>query len=168
MVGVKAWRGELIKNQRGRRNVSRIKMADPEGVSRVFYLKRIWQPYRKDGLHSLLKYGRVVSSCRQEWDNYVALQQAGIGTPELIAHGEECGPFWERFSFILTGEVRGSISLHQFLDQCCEPRLRRGVLREVASVVGQMHRTGLFWPDFFSRHVFSFPPITKPVQGMPD
>jgi tRNA A-37 threonylcarbamoyl transferase component Bud32 len=154
MAGVKAWSGGLIKNQRGRRDVSRIEVADSDGVVRVLYLKRTWQPYRKDGVSSLFRYGRVVSSSRREWNNYIALTSAGVDTPELIAHGEECGPFWERFSFILTGEVRDSVSLDQFLGQCREPRLRRNALREAALTVGKMHMAGLFSPDLFSRHIF--------------
>ena len=115
MAGVKAWSGGLIKNQRDRRDVSRIEVAGPDGVLRVLYLKRTWKPYRKDGLSSLFRHGRVVSASRREWNNYIALTSAGGDTPELIAHGEECGPFWERFPFILTGEVRDSVGLDQFL-----------------------------------------------------
>ena len=89
MAGVKAWSGGLIKNQRDRRDVSRIEVTDSDGVVRVFYLKRTWQPYRKDGLSSLFRHGRVVSSSRREWNNYMALRRVGIGTPDLIAYGEE-------------------------------------------------------------------------------
>ena len=154
MAGVKAWSGGLIKNQRDRRDVSRIEVADSDGVVSVFYLKRTWQPYRKDGLSSLFRHGRVVSSSRREWNNYMALRRVGIGTPDLIAYGEECGLFWERFSFILTGEVSDSVSLDQFLGQCREPRLRRNALREAALTVGKMNMAGLFSPDLFSRHIF--------------
>ena len=156
MAGIKAWNGGLVKNHRGRRDVSRIEVAGSDGVLRVLYLKRTWQPYRKDGFSSLFRHGRVVSYSRQEWDNYMALRRVGIGTPDLIAYGEECGPFWERFSFILTGEIRDSISLDQFLDQCREPHLRRSTLREAALTVGKMHRAGLFTPDLYSRHIFVF------------
>ena len=89
MAGIKAWNGGLVKNHRGRRDVSRIEVAGSDGVLRVLYLKRTWQPYRKDGFSSLFRHGRVVSYSRQEWDNYMALRRVGIGTPDLIAYGEE-------------------------------------------------------------------------------
>ena len=62
MDGVKQFNGELIKNHKGRRDIYRIHAsAGPDGQPVVLFLKRNWQPYKKDGLSSLLTRGRVWS-----------------------------------------------------------------------------------------------------------
>ena len=78
LAGVKAFRGELIKNHKGRRDIWRIRTTDADGRGLVLFLKRSWKPYKKDGLTSLLRRGRVWSISRQEWENSRALEAAGL------------------------------------------------------------------------------------------
>jgi len=100
--GVKRFDGALVKRHgTGRRDIFKIGVSLPEGGSRTLYLKRNWQPYKKDGLAGLLRRGAVWSQSRQEWENSLALQRAGLLTAELVAYGEDCGLLWERFSFII-------------------------------------------------------------------
>src|SRR5688572_28279417 len=102
MDGVKKFKGELIKDHKGQRDIQRV--TAPDG--RVLFLKRNWRPYKKDGLASLMARGQVWSQSRVEWENSLALQRAGIAVAELVACGEECGLLWEHFSFILTASAR--------------------------------------------------------------
>ena len=44
---VKAYRGDLVKNHRGRRDIFRINVPEAAGHAHVLYLKRILKPYRK-------------------------------------------------------------------------------------------------------------------------
>src|SRR5947208_12640542 len=82
--GVKSFRGELIKDHKGRRDIQRIS-ADVDGSKLTFYLKRNWRPYRKDGLKSLISRGEVWSQSRTEWENSLALQRAGLRVAEPIS-----------------------------------------------------------------------------------
>lgn len=145
---------DVVETHRGYREISRIELKGPDGAPRTLYLKRVWKAHLKDGLRSLLRRGRVWSVCRQEWENSVALQRAGIATAELVAFGEECGPLRERFSFIITRAADGDLTLQQFLRDCSDPKLRRGTLQALARHVRAMHDQGFFAPDLFARHIF--------------
>lgn len=151
--GVKKFQGELIKNHKGRRDIQRLRAAI-DGRPAIFYLKRNWQPYKKDGLHSLLTRGRVWSQSRVEFENARALQRAGLAVAEPIAFGEECGPFWERFSFILTASARGEMTVEDFLRTNQNGSERRRVFEALGREVRKMHDAGLASPDLFTRHIF--------------
>jgi len=137
--GVKRYSGTPVKTQGGKRDVFRIALTDA-----TLYLKRNWRPYKKDGLASLLRRGKVWSIAKCEWENYRALQRAGLHTAELVAYGEDCGPLWERFSFIITEAAPGKP-----LSECLNGR-HAALAREIR----KMHDAGLFSPDLFTRHIF--------------
>lgn len=147
---------QLIKDHRNKRDILCIRPAATEGLgeSPALFLKRIYRPYRKDGLKSLLVRGRVRSLCRQEWDNYLALRDAGMSIAEPVAVGDVCGPLWEHFSFILTGAARGNETVEDFLARSRDAALRRRVIRALAAEVRKMHDAGLASPDLFTRHFF--------------
>lgn len=136
--GVKAYTGKPLKTHGGKRDVFRI-----ETPGAVLFLKRNWCPHKKDGLASLLQRGKVRSVAKREWDNYLALQRAGLHTAELVAYGEECGPLWEKFSFIITEAAPGKPLSEAFVN-----------LDALAQEVRKMHDAGLFTPDLFARHIF--------------
>lgn len=154
LAGVRQFRGEVIKNHNGTRDVLRIRAIDPKGCPHTLYLKRTWQPYKKDGLLSLFQHRRVWSISRREWENSRALAAAGLTTAGLVAYGEDCGLLWENFSYILTAEATGTQTLQQFLKHCHDPARRRRVLDALATVIRTMHDAGLASPDLFTRHIF--------------
>ena len=154
MEGAKVFRGELIKNHKGRRDIQRIVVAVAGGQPLTFFLKRNWQPYKKDGLKSLFTRGEVWSQARTEWENSLALQRAGITVAEPVAFGEECGLLWEKFSFIITTAARGEMTLDQFIRTRIDPNERRRVFDALAREVRKMHDAGLASPDLFARHIF--------------
>lgn len=140
LEGVKAYTGKPLKTHGGKRDVFRIAIPDA-----VLFLKRNWCPHKKDGLASLLQRGKVRSVAKREWDNSLALQHAGLNTAALVAFGEDCGPLWERFSFIITEAAPG-----RPLNEC----LPNVSLESLARAVRKMHDAGLFTPDLFTRHIF--------------
>jgi tRNA A-37 threonylcarbamoyl transferase component Bud32 len=145
---VRRAQGEVVKNQRGRRDILRFQ----EG-GKTFFLKRILRAYRKDGLKSLLRRGRVWSMARQEWENLKLIEKAGLGVPALVAYGEECGPLWERFSYIITGNAEG-IPLDAWFQANADPAVRRKLIVALAHFLVQFHDAGLSSPDLFARHIF--------------
>jgi len=159
---VKAFHGELVKNHRGRRDIFRIVANESEGLMRVLYLKRNWRPYRKDGLASLLRRGKVWSIARCEWENSLALQAAGLNTAALVACGEELSPFWEKFSFIITEAAPGR-TVAQFLRECSDRARRRQVFDALARSIRRMHDAGLASPDLYTRHLFVDTPGDEPT-----
>jgi hypothetical protein len=166
--GVKNYKGELIKDHKGRRDIQRI-TTNAGGQTLVFFLKRNWRPYKKDGLTSLFKRGEVWSQSRVEWENSLALQRAGLTVAEPIAFGEECGLLWENFSFVLTAAARGEMTLDEFLRMNTDAAKRRQVFAALACEVRRMHDAGLGSPDLFTRHIFVDPSvgIILPKQRRP-
>lgn len=146
---VKAARGEIVKDQRGKRDVIRLVAGDS-----VFFLKRVWKPKFKHGLQALLTRGRVRSQCGIEWDNLRLLRQHRIRTPELVAYGEEIVNLRERFSFILTRAAPGEMDLRDFVEQEHDPERRRRVLEALVQGVRRFHDAGFATPDLFARHLF--------------
>jgi len=154
--GVKNFKGELIKNHKGQRDIQRFSAVLPGAGATIgtYYLKRNWRPYKKDGLKSLLRRGEVWSQSRVEWENSMALQRAGIGIAQPVAFGEECGPLWEKFSFIITASARGELTLEEFLRSNASAAERRQVFDALAQEVRKMHDAGLASADLFTRHIF--------------
>lgn len=152
--GVRSFKGILVKNHKGSRDIFRIPVTDSSGRSTTLYLKRIWKSYKKDGLLSLLQHGQVWSISRREWENSKALEAAGVNSAPLIALGEECGLLWEKFSFILTVEAPGTQTMGDFLQSCTDPLQRRRVFEALALEIRKMHDAGLASPDLFARHIF--------------
>lgn len=134
--GVRRYKGDLVKDHHGRRDIQRV-------TGTNFFLKRNWHPYKKDGLRSVLRHGKVWSIARQEWENSLSLQRAGLHTAELVAYGEDCGLLWERFSFIITEAAPGRPLSETFTN-----------LDALAMEIRKMHDAGLFSPDLFTRHIF--------------
>lgn len=153
MEGVKTFRGELIKNHKGRRDIQHLTITANGRPLRLF-LKRNWRPYKKDGLNSLLTRGAVWSQSRTEWENSLALRRAEIAVAEPVAVGEECGPLWENFSFIITAAARGEMTVDEFLQKNPAPSERQQVFDALARFVRKMHDAGLASPDLFTRHIF--------------
>jgi len=154
LAGVKAFRGDRVKDQRGRRDIFRIRTTTDEAREVVLFLKRNWRPYKKDGLGSLLRRGRVWSMARQEWENSQALATAGFKTAGLVAFGEECGLCWERFSFLVTEAATGAETVEQFLRARRDRAQRRRVFDALARELRKLHDAGLATPDLFTRHLF--------------
>lgn len=155
LTEARLFRGELIKDHKGRRDIFRIPLGErAQGDVRMLFLKRNWKPYRKDGLASLIQRGTVWSAARREWENGQDLQAAGLQTAGLVAYGEDCGPLWERFSFLVTEAATGSQTVDQFLRQCRDWTERKRVFSALAREVRRMHAAGLATPDLFTRHVF--------------
>lgn len=163
LAGVKAFTGDLVKDHRGRRDIFRVRTTDDQGREVILFLKRNWKPYKKDGLSSVLKRGSVWSIAREEWENSMNLQQAGLKTCALVAYGEERGPLWEKFSFILTEAATGNRTVQDFLRECRDAELRMKVLDALALEIRKMHAAGLATPDLFTRHIFVDETVETPV-----
>ena len=152
--GVKKFQGKMVKDRGGRRDIQQVILPGRNGAKTVLFLKRNWQPHKKDGLKSLLTRGEVWSLSRVEWENSLALQRGGITVAEPIACGDECSVLWEKFSFILTEAARGEMTLHDFIQTCRDQQMRHRVFDALAAWVRRFHDAGFASPDLFTRHIF--------------
>ena len=157
----KNFKGEVV--QRDKREVLRIHIQDADGRDVLLFLKRNWRINKKNGLHSLLRRGRVWSVARMEWENAKAVQRAGFNTAALVAYAEDCGPLWENFSCLLTEAATGPDNLELFLRQKRSAAERRRVFDALAVEVRRMHAAGVATPDFWTRHIFFDAAAEKPA-----
>ena len=157
----KNFQGEVV--QPDKREVLRIRTRDEAGRDLMLFLKRNWRINKKNGLHSLLRRGRVWSVARMEWENAKAVQRAGFQTAALVACVEDCGPLWENFSCLLTEAATGPDNLETFLRQKRSVAERRRVFDALAVEVRRMHAAGVATPDFYARHIFFDAAADKPV-----
>lgn len=89
------------------------------------------------------------------------LAAAGVNTPHIVACGEQWGILFERRSFLMTEEIRGSQSLEQRLPKCFDGvstpavlRTRREFIRRLAEFIRRFHATGRRHRDLYLAHIF--------------
>ncbi len=155
LTSVRKFEGTLVKNHRGHRDILKLEIpTDNEGATVVFFLKRNFKAYRKNGLNSLWRNRSVWSESRIEYQNTRKLAEAGIHTAEVVAYGEDCGPLWERFSFILSRQAEGDQSLDEWAEGNPTQQEIRYIGKSLASLIRKMHSANLATPDLFARHIF--------------
>jgi tRNA A-37 threonylcarbamoyl transferase component Bud32 len=145
--------GKLVKNHKGKRDI----LIVPEhrsGLPEMLFVKRIWKSNRQDGIKSVLRHGRVWSQARIEYENALTLLANGINVAAPVAFGEECGLFWEKFSFIVTAAAPGEGTVAEFAARTKDRAARRRVFQALAKFIERMHQAGLATPDLFARHIF--------------
>ncbi|MBD8492877.1 lipopolysaccharide core heptose(I) kinase RfaP [Pseudomonas syringae] len=92
----------------------------------------------------------------QEWKAIERLHQVGVATMTAVAYGERGGNPAAQHSFIVTEELAPTLSLEDislnWRAEPPEPRLKRALIAEVASMVGGMHRAGVNHRDCYLCH----------------
>ena len=149
LEGVKSASGTPVKDHKGQRDISTFVI----GSNSRLYLKRYWKSYKKDALAALLRHGEVRSPARREWENLKRLEISGFQVAPLVACGEECGLFWDRFSFIITESAPG-ISLPHWLKNTADGESRKMLLLELSQWIRRFHEAGFSSPDLMAKHLF--------------
>ncbi len=149
-VAVEALQGEVYRELEGRRTLR------TEVAGRGYFVK----------IHRGIGWGEIVKNlltaklpvlgARQEWQAIERLTAAGVATMTAVAYGERGGNPARQHSFIVTEELAPTTDLEQlslnWAKEAPEPRLKWALLREVASMVGRMHRAGVNHRDCYICH----------------
>ncbi len=143
----------------------RLRLADGVGAERIVYLKRYRHPPAAEQLRRMREAGRHASTASRERRLIKRLSSLGIPTLDGICFGEEMAGSWERRSFSMTAAIDG-ISLEALANRQLErPALEagelRGIARQLAALVGRLHRGRLFHRDLYLCHVF----LTRSKRG---
>jgi len=149
-VAVEALQGKVYRELEGRRTL-RIEVA-----GRGYFVKIHrgigWGEIAKNLLTAKLP----VLGARQEWQAIERLTAAGVATMTAVAYGERGGNPARQHSFIVTEELAPTTDLEQlslnWANQPPAPRLKWALIREVASMVGRMHRAGVNHRDCYICH----------------
>ena len=152
--------GELIRSGLGRRT-SRLEFDD-----RSYYLKT----HTGVGWWEIIKnwtYLRLpVLGAKNEWHGVHHLQRHGIDTLTIAGYGtsgeigEFSWPYATRQSFIITEEIKGSISLEELSYEWqqnpprkkSELRYKRWLIRRIAEMARTIHQSGANHRDFYLCH----------------
>lgn len=93
----------------------------------------------------------------------------GIAVPDVVAAGEEIGPWGTLRSFLMVAELTGCDESHlaipalaERLDPPAFARLKRELIAELAAIVARLHGASLFHKDLYLCHVFLDPALTDP------
>jgi len=151
--------GVPVKEQ-GPRSVVRFSLSQAGG-KRNFFLKRHRHPPLGEQVREFLRWGRILSGGRREWENLWSLRQLGIATVEPVGFGERRRWGWEMESFLITEELEGACRLTDFIPLRFPLPLpssliaqKRRLMNRLASLTHRMHEEGFFHRDLYLGHFF--------------
>ena len=144
-----------------------------DAAQHTVYLKRFDHPPLRRQLQRWRSGASSLSTAGMEWANARLLAQAGIQAAEPIAFGQQMAGLWERRSFIMLREVRGT-SLERWVpaslppvDQETDLQRRRRRLDRLARFVAAFHAAGFVHRDLYLSHVFIQPAAAEDGIGEP-
>ncbi len=160
-AAVEALQGQVYRELEGRRTLR------TEVDGRGYFVK----------IHRGIGWGEIVKNlltaklpvlgARQEWQAIQRLTTAGVATMTAVAYGERGRNPAAQHSFIVTEELAPTTDLEQlslnWAQQPPEPRLKWALIKEVANMVGSMHRAGVNHRDCYICHFLLH--TDKPVSA---
>jgi heptose I phosphotransferase len=142
------------------RRRSRVVLQDLMGQEKVLYLKRFLLPPLRAQIERIGMGAWGHGTAWIEWNNIRRLEAIGVGTMRPIAFAEKVVAGWEAGSLLCTEQVAGE-SLEKWLPRewvAATERFglgwRQRVVRELAGVVGRLHRGDLCHRDLYTCHIF--------------
>jgi heptose I phosphotransferase len=149
-VAAEALQGQVYRELEGRRTLR------TEVAGRGYFVKIHRGIGWSEIVKNLLTAKLPVLGAAQEWQAIERLTAAGVPTMTAVAFGERGANPARQHSFIVTEELAPTTDLEQFSlgwqQQPPAPRLKRALIREVARMVGTMHRAGVNHRDCYICH----------------
>jgi tRNA A-37 threonylcarbamoyl transferase component Bud32 len=128
------------------RHVARVQVG---GV--LAYLKREHRVRLRDRIANFISGFGFITRSQREALLLQELAQAGIGSPEWIAYGEDDAGR----AFLLVRALPGAVELRSLLkEHRASAELRRKVARSVGTALARLHAAGFHHPDLYSKHVY--------------
>jgi len=148
------------------RTTARVRFDAPGGALSV-YLKR------HDGLPWLARLAALVNPsglhtpATIEWRHLDAARSLGISVPEVVAVGEEIGPWGRLRGFLMVAELVGADEVNRVIPRLAESldsaqfaRIKREIIIEMAAITARLHSARSFHKDLYLCHYFLEP--TRP------
>lgn len=149
----------------------RISLRDAAGPERTLYLKRFDHPPLARQMERWRRGRLFTGTAAIEWQNALQLQALGIQAALPVGFGQQMTGPWERRSFVLLDEARGTSLEHWVPARVPPPSLetdwkgRRVILDRLARFVASFHDAGFAHRDLYLCHVFirqtqtGYPPV---------
>ncbi len=107
-------------------------------------------------IKNLVQGRKPVLGARNEYDAIYALTKLGIKTMTLAAYGQRGFNLAELESFVITESLEPAISLEDFCADWAvnkpERRLKRALIKRVASITRELHENGINHRDLYICH----------------
>jgi hypothetical protein len=127
----------------------------------VVYLKRFGDPGTigriKQTIRRLSFYGAGV----HDFTGAIRLAENGLPVPRPVAYGHEPGFFGGKRSFAMLEELSDADALERILPRWSENeeyyrilKDKKGLIKKVAELTGNLHRSGFFHRDLYLSHIF--------------
>ena len=149
------------------RTTARVRFDGADGPLSV-YLKR------HDGLPWTSRLAAIVhpsgrhTPATTEWRHLDAARSLGIAVPEVVAVGEEVGPWGRLRGFLMVAELVGSDEANRVVPRLAESlgpddfaRIKREIIVEMAEIAARLHSARSFHKDLYLCHYFLDP--TRPA-----
>ena len=147
--------GEVIKHAVCTRRTSRFQRS-----GRLFYMKTHWGIGWREVIKNLLTFRLPVLGARNEWRAIRAVQNLGLDTMKVAAFGEEGINPASIKSFLITDAIENTVDLEHWLPGLVSARsspgtnrLRRAVIRKVATIAARLHKNGVNHRDLYLCHL---------------
>ena len=107
-------------------------------------------------IKNLIQFKKPVLGARDEWTAISYLKKIPVSTMTVVAYGEQGWNPAKLESFIITEDLKQTISLEDYcvswLDSKPKPSIRRALIREVANVASAIHAHGICHRDLYLCH----------------
>jgi heptose I phosphotransferase len=147
--------GEVIKHAVRTRRTSRIQRG-----GRLFYMKTHWGVGWWEIIKNILSFRLPVLSARNEYRAITVVQKLGLDTMQVAAFGEAGINPASLKSFLITDAIEHTEDLEHWLPDLVRAqsapaaiRLKRAVIRKVATIAGKMHQHGVNHRDLYLCHL---------------
>lgn len=135
-----------------------------EIANRSYFIKIHYGTTLKEVLKNLISFRLPVLGADREWNAIHRLTQVGVDTMNGRAFGQKGINPLRRHSFIITEDLTPTISLEDYCANWLnEPplfRTKQMIIRRVAKMVREMHKTGINHRDCYICHFLLHLPFT--------
>ncbi len=145
------------------RSTARVRL-DAGGDSLSVYLKRHERLPWSARLAALLDPAGDHSPATAEWRHLERARSLGVPVPEVVAAGEEIGPWGRLTGFLMVAELVGADEVNLVIPRLAATlgarsfaRFKREVVVEMAELAARLHAASSFHKDFYLCHHFLDP-----------
>jgi heptose I phosphotransferase len=147
------------------RSTARVRFDAPGGPLSV-YLKRHDRLPWINRMAALVAPGGGHTPATAEWRHLERARALGIPVPDVVAAGEEVGPWGQLRGFLMVAELIGADELNRViplmgrtLDPLGFARFKREIIVEMAAITARLHSARSFHKDLYLCHYFLDPAL---------
>jgi heptose I phosphotransferase len=147
------------------RTTARVRFDAPGGPLSVYLKRHDGLPW-SSRLAALIHPSGHHTPATTEWRHLEAARSLGIPVPEVVAAGEEVGPWGRLRGFLMVAELTGADEVNRVIPKLAESleprdfaRIKREIIIEMAEIAARLHAAKSFHKDLYLCHYFVDPTL---------